>query len=59
MIKNRKCHSCNPNNSQQFSHTHANLYLITFSFDITLCFFEMQFSLDCTIITVSDKAKAT
>ena len=36
--KNRKCHSCNRNNSRQFSHTNANLHHIKFSFHIALFF---------------------
>ena len=40
MIKNGKFHSFNPNNSQQFSHTHANLHHIEFSFHIAPCFFK-------------------
>ena len=59
MIKNRKYHSCNANNSQQFFHTHANLHHIKFSFHISPCFFEMQFSLNFARISVSEKAKAT
>ena len=59
MVKNRKCHNYNPNNSQQFSHKHANLHHIEFSFHIAPCFLEMQFSLEFAIISVSEKAKAT
>ena len=59
MIKNRKCHNSNPNNSQQFSHTHASLHHIECSFHIAPCFLEMQFSLEFATISVSEKAKAT
>ena len=59
MVKNRKCHNYNPNNSQQFSDKHANLHHIEFSFHIAPCFLEMQFSLEFAIISVSEKPKAT
>ena len=59
MVKNGKCHNCIPNNSQQFSHTYANLHHIEFSFHVAPCFLEMQFSLEFAVISVSEKAKAT
>ena len=46
-------------NSRQFSHTHANLHHIKLSFNIAPYFFEIQFSLEFCIISVSTKEKAT